>query len=94
MTRNPNDAKGLNSGRTWTAVPAPGCPAGWTLDSNREFLKGPLALAEFRGHRISFFLEDGQFGFLAQDVLREAAATRQGDFPLISPFSFLPPLLY
>ena len=67
MTRNPNDVKGLNSGRTWTAVPAPGCPAAWTLDSNREFLKGPLALAEFCGHRISFFLEDGQFGFLAQD---------------------------
>lgn len=33
----------------------------------------------------------GALGFLAQDVLRAAAATRQGDFPIISPFSFLPP---
>lgn len=33
----------------------------------------------------------GALGFLAQDVLKESAETRQGSFPLISPFSFLPP---
>jgi len=67
MTRNPNNVQGLGGGQAWTAVPAPDGQTGWSLDSSREFLKGPLALAEFRDRRISFFLEDGQLGFLAQD---------------------------
>jgi ABC-type branched-subunit amino acid transport system substrate-binding protein len=33
----------------------------------------------------------GAIGFMGQEVLEEATATRQGGFPLVSPFSFLPP---
>jgi hypothetical protein len=33
----------------------------------------------------------GALGFMGQEVLEEATATRQGDFPLVSPFAFLPP---
>lgn len=33
----------------------------------------------------------GALGILNQDVLEEAAASREGTFPLLSPFSYLPP---
>lgn len=40
---------------------------------------------------LTFFGAVGALGFLSQDVLREGADNRPDDFPLISPFSFLPP---
>jgi hypothetical protein len=57
---------GLNSGRSWTALPDQEQALEWSLDPAGDFVQGPLKLVFMRGKRILLNQEEGQLALLQE----------------------------
>lgn len=64
-------SQGLDSGRSWTALPDRDPPLEWTMDAEGPFFQGPLEMEFLRGKRVFLGLEENQLAMLAvADELR------------------------